>query len=83
MDDHGEEIDEYDVRGEIYLRGPTVFAGYLNNPKANELAFDADGWFKTGDVGYCDGETRLWYLVDRKKVFLIVINLVLIPALIC
>ena len=36
---------------EIMLRGRTIFPGYYNNPEANEAAFTADGWFKTGDAG--------------------------------
>jgi long-subunit acyl-CoA synthetase (AMP-forming) len=43
-----------------------VFSGYHNNPEANKDAFDADGFFKTGDVGvFANG---LFYIVDRKKV---------------
>ena len=39
--------------GEICVRGPAVFAGYHNNPEANEKAF-AGGWFHTGDLGHLD-----------------------------
>jgi 4-coumarate--CoA ligase len=39
----------------------------LKDPKANASAFDEDGWFKSGDIGYCDKESKLWYIVDRKK----------------
>ncbi|MCI0572966.1 MAG: AMP-binding protein, partial [Myxococcaceae bacterium] len=42
--------------GEIEVRGPHVFAGYWNNPKATEEAFDAEGWFRTGDLGEVDPE---------------------------
>ena len=49
------------------MRGPTVTPGYFNNPKANAESFDSDGWFHTGDIAYCDGRTRKWYIVDRKK----------------
>ena len=49
------------------MRGPTVTAGYLNNPEANAQSFDSDGWYKTGDIAYCDQATRKWYIVDRKK----------------
>jgi malonyl-CoA/methylmalonyl-CoA synthetase len=38
--------------GEIEVRGPHVFAGYWNRPDATAEAFDADGWFKTGDLGW-------------------------------
>lgn len=42
--------------------------GYFENPKANAESFDKDGWFMTGDIAYCDGASKLWYIVDRKKV---------------
>jgi acyl-CoA synthetase (AMP-forming)/AMP-acid ligase II len=44
-----------------------VTPGYFNNPEANAEAFDAEGWFKTGDIAYCDQRTRKWYIVDRRK----------------
>ncbi|KAH0596607.1 hypothetical protein MHUMG1_05725 [Metarhizium humberi] len=65
--DDGLEIRDYGVRGEICVRGPTVTPGYFDNKPANAESFDPDGWYKTGDIGYCDGETRKWYIVDRKK----------------
>jgi acyl-CoA synthetase (AMP-forming)/AMP-acid ligase II len=44
-----------------------VTPGYFENPAANAQAFDSDGWFKTGDICYCDETTHKWYIVDRKK----------------
>lgn len=44
-----------------------MIPGYYKNPQANATAFDQDGWFKTGDIAYCDGKSRKWYIVDRKK----------------
>ena len=41
--------------------------GYFNNPEANSQSFDSEGFFKTGDIAYCDQATRKWYIVDRKK----------------
>lgn len=41
---------------------------YFANPKANAESWDSDGFFKTGDIMYCDKETKKWYIVDRKKV---------------
>lgn len=42
--------------GEIQLRGPNVFRGYLDNPDANRTAFTEDGWFRTGDLGSVDAD---------------------------
>lgn len=61
------EVGPYDVRGELCIRGPTVIRGYLDNPEANARDWDSDGYFHTGDIVYCDGTTKLWYVVDRKK----------------
>jgi acyl-CoA synthetase (AMP-forming)/AMP-acid ligase II/thioesterase domain-containing protein/aryl carrier-like protein len=51
--------------GEVAIRGPSVFSGYEHNPEANALAF-ADGWFRTGDEGYLDGDGYL-FLRGRLK----------------
>ncbi|MEV0490786.1 acyl-CoA synthetase [Streptomyces atratus] len=40
--------------GEIQVRGPNVFTGYLNRPDATEAAFTEDGWFRTGDMAALD-----------------------------
>ena len=52
--------------GEIEVRGPNVFAGYLDRPEANAEAFTGDGWFRTGDLGALDAEGRL-RIVGRAK----------------
>ena len=51
--------------GEIWVKGPMVMGGYLNDEKANEKAYE-DGWFKTGDLGFIDSEDFL-YVVDRRS----------------
>lgn len=68
VDDTGNDISGYDVRGELCVRGPTVVRGYFENLEANERDWDEDGYFHTGDIAYIDGKTELWYIVDRKKV---------------
>ena len=68
VDDNGHDMGKvYDVRGEMCLRGPTVVMGYHKNEKANAESFDEQGFYHTGDIGYCDSKTKLWYIVDRKK----------------
>jgi 4-coumarate--CoA ligase len=45
-----------------------VIQGYFNNPKVNAESWDSEGYFKTGDIVYCDRKREKWYIVDRKKV---------------
>ena len=66
-DSNGEEVGHYDVRGELCVRGPSVIDEYFSNPKANADSWDEDGYFKTGDIMYCDSKSKKWYIVDRKK----------------
>jgi acyl-CoA synthetase (AMP-forming)/AMP-acid ligase II len=48
-----------DTTGEIWVRGATLTAGYLNNPDANSASF-VDGWFRTGDLGSRDADDYLF-----------------------
>lgn len=61
----GSLIDDDGVEGEIYVRGPCMMLGYLDNPEATAATIDSDGWLKSGDVAY--RRQGLWYIIDRKK----------------
>ncbi|MEC4817849.1 MAG: thioester reductase domain-containing protein [Scytonema sp. PMC 1069.18] len=52
--------------GELWVRGPHIMTGYLNNPEATANTIDRDGWFHTGDIVYVD-EDGYFYIVDRIK----------------
>jgi malonyl-CoA/methylmalonyl-CoA synthetase len=47
------------AEGEVALRGPQVFDGYLDDPGATAAAFWPGGWFRTGDLGRCDRAGRI------------------------
>jgi acyl-CoA synthetase (AMP-forming)/AMP-acid ligase II len=53
-------------RGELWLSGPQMMKGYLNNPSATAECLDREGWYHTGDIGYAD-EDGYFYIVDRLK----------------
>lgn len=52
--------------GEICIKGENVMKGYYNNPSATKSAFDEDGFFLTGDLGYRDEDGHI-YVIDRIK----------------
>ena len=65
IDEAGETLPP-GQQGELCIRGSCVTRGYLNKPEATKDAFDAEGWFHSGDVAYID-EDGFAYIVDRKK----------------
>ncbi|CAG2113941.1 unnamed protein product, partial [Medioppia subpectinata] len=63
--DSGESLGP-GLGGEICVRGPMLFKGYLNNPLATSEAIDSEGWLRTGDIGHYDQQKRL-FITDRLK----------------
>jgi acyl-CoA synthetase (AMP-forming)/AMP-acid ligase II len=61
----GEDVPE-GQDGEIWIRGPQVMRGYLNNDEATAETLVGDGWIRTGDIGRVD-ENGFFYIVDRLK----------------
>jgi len=53
------------IPGEIWIRGPAVMKGYLNNVAATKECMTEDGWFKTGDIAII--KNGLFFIVDRMK----------------
>ncbi len=56
--------------GELEVRGPMVFSGYLDSPEETAEAFTADGFYRTGDIGRRDDD-GYYYITDRKKELII------------
>jgi long-chain acyl-CoA synthetase len=78
VDERGGDVLVGDA-GEIWVRGDNVFKGYLDDPEATARVLSPDGWLRTGDIGYCDDDGRL-YLVDRAKDLVIVSGFNVFPA---
>ena len=55
-----------DELGEVWIRGPQVMKGYLNNDAATRHTIDDDGWLHSGDIGRVDAD-GYFFLVDRLK----------------
>ncbi|MFE7166117.1 acyl-CoA synthetase [Streptomyces sp. NPDC057616] len=72
VEEDGSPISAYDAEtvGEIQVRGPNLFTGYLNRPDATEAAFTPDGWFRTGDMAVRDPDGYV-RIVGRKATDLI------------
>ncbi|HWA61532.1 MAG TPA: class I adenylate-forming enzyme family protein [Caulobacteraceae bacterium] len=65
IDEQGRDLPAGE-RGELLVRGTSVFGGYWNRPEVNAEVFLPGGWFRTGDVAYLDDEGFV-FIVDRIK----------------
>jgi long-chain acyl-CoA synthetase len=65
--------------GEIWVKGPNVFAGYWNDPEATAAVITPDGWLRTGDVAVVDSGGAL-RIIDRMKDLIIVSGFNVFPA---
>ncbi len=70
VDDEGNDVPQGQT-GEIAIQGPQVMAGYWQRPDETAKVMTADGYFKSGDVGYMD-ERGFFKIVDRKKDMILV-----------
>jgi acyl-CoA synthetase (AMP-forming)/AMP-acid ligase II len=52
--------------GELWIRGPQIMKGYLNQPQATADSITPEGWYRTGDIGHVDAE-GYFFVVDRLK----------------
>ena len=75
-DSAGEVIPDVEVKiaddGEILVKGKNVMKGYYKNEKATKEAFDAEGWFHTGDLGRLEGKYLI--IIGRKKEMIVLAN---------
>jgi long-chain acyl-CoA synthetase len=70
IDDSGDDVP-LGSPGEIAIKGPQVMSGYWGRPEETAKSFTADGFFKSGDIGFMD-ERGYIKLVDRKKDMILV-----------
>jgi fatty-acyl-CoA synthase len=69
VDDEGRDVPPGET-GELLLRGPQMFAGYLGNPEQTAEAMTPDGWLRTGDLARRDGDGAFTICGRRKEMFI-------------
>lgn len=62
----GKDVGGPNKSGELWIKGPQVMKGYLNNPKATAETLDEEGWLRTGDVAYYDDD-EFFFITGRAK----------------
>jgi acyl-CoA synthetase (AMP-forming)/AMP-acid ligase II len=65
--------------GELWLHGPNIMQGYLNQPEASRNTVDDEGWLHTGDIGFIDDDGYI-FIVDRIKELIKYKGLQIAPA---
>ncbi|MDZ4084605.1 MAG: AMP-binding protein, partial [Bdellovibrionales bacterium] len=70
IDDDGKDVALGET-GEICIKGPQVMKGYWQRPDETANVMTADGWFKSGDIGFMDAD-GFSKIVDRKKDMILV-----------
>jgi len=78
VDEGGDDVLKGDS-GELWVRGPNVFAGYWEEPEVSAAVLTADGWLRTGDIAVVD-EGGYLFIVDRAKDLIIVSGFNVYPA---
>jgi fatty acid CoA ligase FadD36 len=71
LDERGDPVPpDGETVGELLVRGPVLFSGYLHRPQATAAAFTPDGWFRTGDAATVD-DTGVHRIAGRSAVDII------------
>ena len=78
VDEQGDELAA-DSIGQVEVKGPNVFGGYLGMPDKTAESFTPDGWFRTGDVGHKDAQGYV-HLSGRAKDLIITGGFNVYPA---
>src|SRR5207247_4227124 len=76
--DWSSDVCSSDLEGEICVKSPGVMQGYYKNPEATQRVLSADGWLRTGDLGFLDREGFL-FISGRLKDLIILGGANLVP----